>query len=55
MKHAFQRSDLPSKTGLVSIVNKEVLIRPPVLNDACTVNPLRRSAIATDSDGDVFF
>lgn len=54
MKQAFQRSDLPSKTDLVSIVNKEVLILPPVSTVTSTVNPLRCSAIVTDSCRDVF-
>ena len=54
MKQAFQRSDLPSKTDLVSLVNKGVLIRPPVLTVTSTVNPLRCPAIVTDSYRDVF-
>ena len=54
MKQAFQRSDLPSKTDLVSIVNKGVLIRPPVLTVTSTVNSLRCPAIVTDSCRDVF-
>ena len=54
MKQAFQRSDLPSKTDLVSLVNKGVLIRPPVLTVTSTVNPSRCPAIVTDSCCDVF-
>ena len=41
MKQAFLRSDLPSKTGLVWIVNGRVLIRPPVLTATFTANLFR--------------
>ena len=54
MKSAFQRRLLPSKTGLVSIVNGRVLIRPPVLTATFTANLFRWPAIATDSLRDVF-
>ena len=54
MKQAFQRRHLPSKTGLVSIVNGRVLIRPPVLTVSSTANLFCWPAIATDSFRDVF-
>ncbi|SPC12689.1 hypothetical protein CO2235_150344 [Cupriavidus oxalaticus] len=46
MKSAFQTRLLPSKTGLVSIVNGRVLIRPPVLTATFTANLFRWPAIA---------
>ena len=54
MKSAFQRRLLPSKTGLVSIVNGRVLVRPPVLTATFTANLFRWPAIATDSLRNVF-
>ena len=49
MKQAFPRSDLPSKTGLVWIVNGRVLIRPLGSIFTFTANLLRLLAIGHDS------
>jgi hypothetical protein len=54
-KHSVSGGFLPSKTGLVWIVNVRVLIRPPVLTVSSTVNLFRWPAIVTDSCRDVFF
>ena len=54
MKQAFLMSVLPSKTGLVRIVNGRVLIRPLGSTVTFTANLLRLLAIATDSQRDVF-
>lgn len=54
MKQAFLMSVLPSKTGLVRIVNGRVLIRPQGFTVTFTANCLRLPAIATDRCRDVF-
>lgn len=48
MKQAFLMSVLPSKTGLVRIVNGRVLIRPLGSTVTFTANLFRLLAIATD-------
>lgn len=54
MKQAFLMSVLPSKTGLVRIVNGRVLIRPMGSTVTFTANLLRLLAIATDRRHDAF-
>ncbi len=54
MKQAFLMSVLPSKTGLVRIVNGRVLIRSLESTVTFTANLLRLLAIATDRCRDVF-
>ena len=54
MKQAFLMSVLPSKTGLVRIVNGRVLIRLQGSTVTFTASLLRLLAIATDRCRDVF-
>ena len=54
MKQAFPMSVLPSKSGLVRIVNGRVLIRPQGTTVTLTANLLRLLAISTDRCRDAF-
>lgn len=54
MKQAFLMSVLPSKTGLVRMVNGRVLIRPSGATVTFTANLLRLLAIATDRNRNEF-